>query len=270
MDYTELERLLRRHAPLVDLQVFGEQDDGTRRLPLLRLTTPGRHLCLITAGFHGDEQAGPITLAEHLPEIVDHARAHDVALRIYPCVNASGFDAFTRYNRLGEKPNNDCIRYELADGSIVDQLTGPDAFTAFHPQGGGPQETRALIADLRDLPLPGAALDLHQDPYIKGPLCYAYTFGPSAPFLPLMAACEGHVPIARSREVDVHVHADADGLIALHDCSVTDWLWRRGTPYTAALETTTDTPLAARDAVNLIWIRGFIELAAQHAPQRST
>jgi hypothetical protein len=34
-------------------------------------------------------------------------------------------------------------------------------------------------------------------------------------------------------------------------------------PYTAALETTTSTPLASSHAVNLLWIRGFIDLAAR-------
>jgi hypothetical protein len=35
-------------------------------------------------------------------------------------------------------------------------------------------------------------------------------------------------------------------LIELHDGSVTDYFFRRGVPYTAALETTTQTPLTAR------------------------
>ena len=32
--------------------------------------------------------------------------------------------------------------------------------------------------------------------------------------------------------------------------------------YTAAIETTTETPAALADEINLIWIRGFIDLAA--------
>lgn len=262
MRYDELERHLQRHGALGALDVYGEQDDGTARYPLLRFTTPGPVVCLITAGFHGDEQAGPITLADHLDDIVSYARDRDVGLRIYPCINPSGFDAFTRYNRRGERPNNDCMRYLMADGGSIDEMRTPQPFVGIHPQSAGPQETRALVADLTPIATPGAALDLHQDPYIKGPLTYAYTFGPSIPYLPLVAASSAHVRVAHSAEVDVAVHTDADGLIQLHDCSVTDWFWRRGTPYTAALETTTDTPLDARDAVNLIWIRGFIDLAA--------
>ena len=37
---------------------------------------------------------------------------------------------------------------------------------------------------------------------------------------------------------------------------------RAGVPYTAAIETTTDTPTALADEINLIWTRGFIDLAA--------
>jgi len=33
-------------------------------------------------------------------------------------------------------------------------------------------------------------------------------------------------------------------------------------PYTAAIETTTDTPRALADEINLIWVRGFMDLAA--------
>ena len=35
-----------------------------------------------------------------------------------------------------------------------------------------------------------------------------------------------------------------------------------GVPYTAAIETTTETPWPLADEINLIWIRGFIDLAA--------
>jgi hypothetical protein len=43
---------------------------------------------------------------------------------------------------------------------------------------------------------------------------------------------------------------------------VTDYFFRRGVPYTAALETTTQTPLDRSHEVNLLWIRGFIDLVA--------
>ena len=52
-------------------------------------------------------------------------------------------------------------------------------------------------------------------------------------------------------------------LIEYNDGSVTDFFLRSGVPFAAALETTTATPLEACHAINLIWIRGFIDLAAR-------
>jgi hypothetical protein len=185
-----------------------------------------------------------------------------VALTIYPCLNPSGFDACTRYNRLGERPNNDVLRYELADGTVVDQMPTPRPFSGIHARDGGPVETRALIADIRDAAPPTAALDLHQDPYFGGSLGYAYYFGAPAPYIALMERTARLVPIARDREVDVGVISDAHGLIVLHDGSVSDWYWRRGARYVAVVETNTDTPMPTACAVNMVWIEGFIDLCA--------
>lgn len=265
MRWNELESSLLGHRDLGRWRTYGHVDDGAGRYPLLRFdapASPGAPTCLVTAGFHGDEQAGPVTLGAHLEEIVTLARARDVSLVIYPCVNPSGFDAYTRYNRLGERPNNDALRYELADGRVVGELAAGAAFVRTHPHRGGPVETRALVTDLLTLPPPRAALDLHQDPYITGPLTYAYYFGDPSPYRALMAESAAHMAVARDRDVDVGVHTDADGLVVLHDGSVTDYFWRLGVPYAAVLETTTDADVAACDAINLIWLRGFIELCA--------
>ena len=76
------------------------------------------------------------------------------------------------------------------------------------------------------------------------------------------------VPVLRSSIVDSghepgsDVHADGEGFILCHDGSVTDRFHRAGVPYTAAIETTTETPAELSDEINLIWIRGFIDLAA--------
>ena len=77
-----------------------------------------------------------------------------------------------------------------------------------------------------------------------------------------MRQTEAVLPLARNMTVDDDVHTDEHGLIVLHDGSVTDLMYRRGVPYAAALETTTAAPLDACHEVNLIWIRGFIDLAA--------
>ena len=250
------------YGRLATVRPFADVIEGGRRYPLLRAETPGQRRLLITAGFHGDETAGPLTLVEYFEEIVAYANARGVGLTVYPSLNPSGFEDHTRYNRGGEAPNNDLLRYELTPGVWAGELEEGQSFIGHRIFTEGPRETRALAAELEKQPTPQAALDLHQDPYINEPLSYAYTFGDSAPFRPLVAKMDRLVPVTRSAQVDEGVYTDADGLIRLHDGSVTDYFHRRGVPYTAALETTTSTPMKACHGVNLIWIRGFIDLIA--------
>jgi hypothetical protein len=185
-----------------------------------------------------------------------------VGLRIYPLLNPSGFTDGTRYNRSGESPNNDFIRYEVEPGQWRDSLPKGMSFVRWAPFRDSPKETRALLAELEVGPRPDAALDIHQDPWLGGSVSYAYTFGPRAAYLPFVRGTEPRLPVARSRQVDDDVGTDADGLIELHDGSVTDYFFRRGVPFTAALETTTETPMPLAHEVNLTWILGFIDLAA--------
>jgi hypothetical protein len=247
------------------VRAFATVVEGGEPHELLCAEIEGARILTITAGFHGDEVAGPLTLLEHFPEIVAHARALGVGLRVYPCVNASGLTDDTRYNRSGEAPNNDLLRYRLPDGRWVGELAAGQAFERFEVFTGGPKETQALRAELERTAAPDGALDLHQDPWLEGERSYAYVFPPRAPYLPLVAATDTVVPLARRVLVDEDdgAFSDEDGLIELHDGSVTDYFFRRGVPYTAALETTTRTPLGRAHEVNLIWIRGFIQLVAK-------
>ncbi len=246
------------------MTAFAEVIEGGRSYPLYEAVVPGRRTLVITAGFHGDETAGPLTLLERLPEIARYARARDVGLRIFPCLNPSGFEDGTRYNRDGEAPNNDLLRYQVAPGRWVDELPAGTDFLSWAVHTEGPKETRALLAALEREPAPAAALDLHQDPWLEGAFAYAYVFGARAAYRPLVVRTAALVPLAASALVDdeAGVRSDADGIIELHDGSVTDYFYRRGVPITAALETTTRTPMALADQVNLVWIRGFIDLIA--------
>jgi hypothetical protein len=263
VEYTDYARRLMASSPLVDVAEYGRVMEAGKEYPLLRLTLPGPRWLVITSGFHGEEPAGPLTLAESLAEIAAYARARDVGLRVYPCINPSGFEAGTRYNRSGERPNNDFLRYEVAPGTWQGELARGESFLRWVLYDGGPKETRAVRGDIDRFPPPAAALDIHQDNYLGSPATYAYTFGDSAAYRPMMEAAAAHVSIIRSQRVDENHVTDADGLITSHDGSVTDYFTRRGVPYTAALETTTSTPLASSHAVNLLWIRGFIDLAAR-------
>ena len=248
---------------------YGSVLEGGRELELTALRLPGPRTVLLTAGFHGDEKAGPLTLVEHVAEIVDYAAARNVGLRIHPCINPSGFEAHIRYNTSGERPNNDFLRYETAPGVWAGELRPGQPFLRIAPAADGlPKETAALARALDAEPTPQASLDLHQDNFIPGSLFYAYVFGDLAAYRPLMARAGAKVPVLHSCVVDSgwepgsDVRADPEGFIICHDGSITDKYGRAGVPYTAAIETTTQTPAALADEVNLIWIYGFIDLVA--------
>ncbi len=264
MDHGAYLERLRRYANVADVSEYGSVVEGGRRYPLVRLTVPGERMLVLTAGFHGEEPAGPLTLAEHFAEIAAYARSRKVGLVVFPCINPSGFEAGTRYNASGEKPNNDFLRYEVAPGKWRGELKSGESFLRWKPFAEGPKETRALLQALEALPCPVAALDIHQDNYTPRNVTYAYVFGDRRHYAPLSRAAARHIKLAVRVAVDDHNRTDRCGLIWFHDGSVTDYFMRRGTPYCAALETTTRTPMAACHAVNLIWIRGFIELAANH------
>ena len=222
---------------------------------------------VVTAGFHGDEKAGPLSLLAHAAELFAYARAAGVGLRLYPCVNPSGFEAHTRYNVGGERPNNDFLRYEIGPGAWRGELHAGEVPLAWRSFEGGPKETVALARALARWPAPTAALDLHQDNFIHGHVFYSYVFGDRAPYRPLQARSGALLPVLRSSLVDSgyepgsDVHADAEGFIECHDGSITDHFHRAGVPFTAAIETTTDTPWPLADEINLLWVRGFIDLA---------
>jgi hypothetical protein len=267
VQYTEYAQRFIAHRTLagaqIDVQPFATVVEGGAAHELLVARTPGRKTLLVTAGFHGDEVAGPLTLLEHFPQIAAHARSRDVGLLVYPCLNPSGFTDGTRYNRSGESPNNDFLRYETPEGEWLDVLPPGAPFARWEVHRAGPKETRAIVGELETVATPDAALDIHQDPWLEGKLAYAYTFGDRSAYLPLVAATEVILPVARGRQVDEGVRTDGDGLIELHDGSVTDYLFRRGVPYAAALETTTRTPLARCHQVNLTWLLGFVDLLAR-------
>ena len=264
MEFTEYVERFRRHSRFAQVDEYGVVQEGGRDYPLLRARTPGRHLLVVTSGFHGEEPAGPLTLMEHLEEVVDHARAHDVGLLVYPCINPSGFEDGTRYNRSGEKPNNDFLRYEVAPGKWKGELRpGGEPYLRWVLYDGGPKETRAIRDELAKQPVPHAALDIHQDRYLKEALTYAYVFGDQQAYEPLVEAASQYARVVQNEMVAEVNRTNTLGLIEYHDGSVTDFYLRKGVPFCAALETTTHTPLASSHAINLIWLRGFIELAAR-------
>ena len=266
MTWDQFEKAFRTHANVAQVETVDEVYEAGRAFPLLRVSTPGERRLLVTAGFHGDEVAGPLTLLHHLPELVSCAQQRNVALSIYPCINPSGFDIRTRYNASGASPNNDFVRYHTRHGDDwrwVDALSPGQAFETWRPFTEGPSETRVMAKQLASLPTPHAMLDIHQDPWLTRQACYAYVFGDRSGYRPLLNRSRQVLPVAANEEVDTGLWSDEEGLIELHDGSITDLFWRRGTPFVATLETSTMAPLPLCHAVNMIWLRGFVDLAAE-------
>ena len=265
MRFPEYISLLLRAAGSARVTTIAELDEPGGPYPLVRLDLPGRQHVLVTAGFHGEEPAGPLTILEHLPEILDHARARGVALTLYPCINPSGFEDGTRYNRSGEKPNNDFLRYELPGGAVKGELAPHEPFARWRLAEGGPKETQAVRADVHALPHFVAALDVHQDRWVQSPHVYAYVQPDRTDYLPLIQEAGRVLPPMREAKLDELYSTDEHGLTWGPDGSITDYAARRGARWAATLETTTISPLAHCHQVNLIWIKGFIYLAADDA-----
>ncbi len=262
MDYRDYVEGLRRWAPVAAVSEYGRVEERGRTYPLVCLTTPGAREVVVTAGFHGEEPAGPLTLLEHFGEAADFARRHGVALRVFPCVNPSGFEGGHRYNASGEHPNNDFLRYETEPGVIREEVQEGETFVAWHPHRQGPKETQALHNELARHPPPQGALDLHQDAWVQARCFYAYHFGDPAPWRRLVRESLAHAKVAIHLSVHNQLRTDRSGLIVHHDGSISDWFHRRGVPHVAVLETTTRTPLEQCHAINLTWIRGLVRFVA--------
>jgi hypothetical protein len=262
--YAEFVEEFARWGALGDLGTYGEAVHGGVSYPYLRLVIDGPRWLTITAGFHGDEQAGPRTLLRSMDQIAAWARQHQVGLRVYPCLNPTGFEDVTRYNRSGQRPNNDFLRYEVEGGRSLSELAPGQAFKSWHLRTApGAHEADALVVELEAHAPPAAALDIHQDPYHPGAGTYAYVFGDHAGYLSMVRQSRAFAPLVSHVVVDnpMQLSTDEHGLVDYHDGSITDYFWRRGVPWTAALETTTDTDPEACHGVNMAWIHGFIERA---------
>lgn len=260
---------------------YGSVNEGATSYSLLAFYGPRLSIrkpdLIITAGFHGEEQAGPLTLLKRGEEIVEYAKSYGIAIALFPCINPSGFENKTRYNTSGERPNNAFMEYEVSPGNWRGEL--PDRATFRRTRSLWPdnmaKETKALFDKIKD-ETPTALLDLHQDNEVPGARTYAYVFGDKAPYTPLMDASKQFAEplvssvIDRGDKGDISVVTDASGLSEFYDGSITDYFWRHGTDYIATVETSCSTPLKAAMAVNVVWIKGFIDLIAtrDHLPHQ--
>jgi len=259
--------------------------------PFIRIASreinPDDPVLFITAGVHGEETAGPLTILNYLKEIYRYAKKNKVKLIIYPLCNPSGFSQMTRYNidqNDGELGNNDFLRYEMVDGTMKDDIKSSNNYKAWHWSSDItkdlPQETKMMHYLLKKEPLlqVKALLDIHQD-YISNefPAAYHYSFGKLGVYRKIINHIKKIVPLYKNRlidagfceveetgerrhEEDKGMMSDRSGFVVRHDGTLPDLFYRFGVPYSITAETMGSMPLNEAMKVNIIWIKGLIDL----------
>jgi hypothetical protein len=242
--------------------------------PFLRLVSsgiaPDDKIFLLTTGFHGDEPAGPRTMQDSIDIIADHV--HDAGLKLicYPLINPSGFSLGQRYNVDGQEYNNDFLRYEINNGKIAELVSAHKPYKRWlwASQAGvnAPLETRTLESCLRgDLKRNVvAAIDLHQDAHITAPGVYCFAFGDSRRYNTIMKTVSAAAPIFRSKKIDSQCgdsdYCDRYGFVHRNDGSITDLCHKMGVEHCIAVETTKGLSPIVAISVNMIWIKGLLEM----------
>ena len=240
---------------------------------------PHDEIILIRAGIHGEEIAGPLTILDHINEIIDYIHGSGLKLILYPLGNPSGFENGLRYNidgDVGQGGNNDFLRYELSDGRIVDELLEGDDFVRWYWSSDKrllitlPAETQLMHKLLRQDPQKqiSACIDLHQDYYMNEakPAAYHYAFGDLERYNSIVSAIERIVPLLKHHVVasgyrsGLGGESDARGFIVRHDGTLTDLFCRFGTRHCITVETIGATLLDVAKEVNLIWIFGIADI----------
>ena len=241
---------------------------------------PDDKVVLISAGMHGEELAGPITLQKYLNCILDYIHARNFRVIIYPNMNPSGFEMGVRYNPEGERGEvgidpNDFMRYVLKDGTVTSDLKDSNRFRKWRWSSDSkfdvilPPETKLLHCLLKRDPLRQvvAAIDLHQDfiTFNASPAAYQYLYDDSRVYAEILQKIEAIVPLMSNTYIDAGylnggLRSDAYGSLIRYDGTLSDLMQRMGVRYTVTVETTGATPLDKACEVNLAWIKGITDL----------
>lgn len=239
---------------------------------------------LIRANLHGDEIAGFYTMLYHIGEILSYAHSRGIKLIIYPLANPSGFEYNVRYNADGDKGdwvNNHFLHYELPDGTFLKDIEGSNVYKKWY-WASDPKlkirlaaETALMHKLLKKEPLSQvvAHIDLHQDYFTQevGPAAYHYANEQPELYAHIIEEIRRVIPILSNYDIGAGFNttmiSDANGLILRHDGSLPDLLYRAyGIIHGITPETTGATPLALACHVNLIWIKGVLDLVANKTP----
>jgi hypothetical protein len=248
---------------------------------------------LLCAGVHGEEIAGPLTFYKHVDKVVRYVHNNNLKLIIYPLRNPSGFEKGLRYNidlDKGEGGNNDFMRYELKSGKIVDDLKDKNVYKKWQWSSDPklkiklPKETslfhKLLKKDFKYNIV--ACLDLHQDfitPNSKA-AAYHYGFGKTEIYKTIIKEIEKIVPIWKNKYIGAGfntvmtakgaiqkcvpkedlIKSDKLGFVQRFDGTLGDLTYRLGAKFSVTVETTGATKLNDALAVNMVWIKGMVDL----------
>jgi hypothetical protein len=246
-------------------------------------------ILLLASGIHGNERCGPYTLQKHFSEIFESAHEKGVRVVMYPLRNPSGYTLNQRFNcekDMGDSGigNNDCLRYQLSDHSWVDDLRGRE-YRQWR-WADDPRFNLTLTAEdslflrlLHQEPWEQikATLDLHQDHLTEYLKPGAYHYSPSRdtdPYLHILENIAQIVPILTNTPIDGgHVevpgfeedlfYTDERGFISRHDGSFDDLAYLMGVPHAISNETSGEIPLEKADQVNMVWIKGMIDMISK-------
>ncbi len=170
--------------------------DGMPVLAFSRSGRPGSKSVYLSAGIHGDEPAGPLTVLE----LLEAGLPDDIHWHICPAINPTGLKAGTRVNAAGVDLNRDYLA-----------VTQP--------------EVRAHVQWLGEQGPIDLALFLHEDWESKG--FYVYELNPrpeefSAARL-MIQAVEPYCPIEHAPRIDGHRAVDGVIIPDAGDLQRPDW-----------------------------------------------
>ncbi|PJE60100.1 MAG: hypothetical protein COU85_00120 [Candidatus Portnoybacteria bacterium CG10_big_fil_rev_8_21_14_0_10_44_7] len=242
---------------------------------------PQDRFLLVRAGVHGEEISGPLTLLKNFYEIAQAATRLKIKLLLYPLGNPSGFEKKQRFsvgNEKGYLMCNDFVRYELENGTLVDDLKDKNIFRHWYWSSDKKigarltPETKLMHQLIKDDPLGQivAVLDLHQD-YLTpnvGSAAYHYAFGDLSAYRNIIDQIKKELPLLTETKIAAGenggLKSDESGFIVRHDGTLPDLFWRLGAKYCVTAETTGQTPLDKAIKINLIWIYGLLTLIKKH------
>lgn len=258
-------------------------------------------LLIITTGFHGEEPAGPLTIAHYARKIIHYAQKKKVKVVIYPCINPSGFEYNKRYNLSDEDPNNFFLYYQIAPGIFASEIAPYIHFQKaiyIHKtflKKRMAKESLMLIKDIEKLferATPRGILDIHQDN--ESPLRNGFYISIHAlhkrPYINLIKRTAwkakivknalldpetNHVldspknnfgvitPVDIAKRLKKYWQTDEYGILDIRDGTITDFLNQEGVKHAIAIETDVALSLKKARKINFMWIKGIIDLISK-------